>query len=331
MMYSFDEICLLPKAISNINSRKEVNPFYGDKLPIFVAPMTCLIDKNNIETFQNSKVTPIYPIFYKETIEERLKNANNSWVAVSLKEFKEYFVYNPLPKRKAPYKILIDCAQGHIESIFTYSRKAKEYYGTELVIMAGNIANPAAYEEYCIAGIDYVRVGIGGGNGCITSVLTGMHASLPYLLTETIKERMKIYDKIIRYPEESKKYLTITYIIADGGIDSFSKIMKSLALGADYAMLGSMFANCEESRLKGIYYGQASESGQIDRFGKVINEPEGCSRNYLITTDLNSFTNKIENVLRSTMSYAGAKTLKNFIGKVNYEIQTINEFNSYNK
>lgn len=331
MMYSFDEIGLLPKTISTITSRKEVNPYKNGKLPIFVAPMTCLIDANNIGVFQNSAFIPIYPIFFTENVERRLEIANGSWVAVSLKEFKEYFVENPLPKNRLPYRILIDCAQGHMKSIFTLARKAKEYYGTNLIIMAGNIANPNAYDEYCKAGIDYVRVGIGGGSGCLSSVLTGIHASLPYLLTEIIKRKIDILTQISLLTEKSKEYLCLTRIVADGGVNNISKIMKSLALGADYVMMGSMFANCEEIRLKGLYYGQASESGQIDRFGKIVNEPEGCSRNYIPTTDLATLAKKIEDILRSTMSYAGAKTLNDFIGKVRYEIQTINEFNSYNK
>lgn len=331
MMYSFEEIGLLPKTISTITSRKEVNPYKNGKLPIFVAPMTCLIDANNIGIFQNSAFIPIYPVFFAEDVERRLKIANGSWVAVSLKEFKEHFVDHPLPVDKLPYRILIDCAQGHMKSIFTLAHKAKEHYGTNLIIMAGNIANPNAYDEYCKAGIDYVRVGIGGGSGCLSSVLTGIHASLPYLLTEIIKRRIEIMRQISMLTKKSKEYLCITQIVADGGINNISKIMKSLALGADYVMLGSMFASCEETRLKGLYYGQASEAGQIDRFGKVRNEPEGCNRNYTPTTDLATLAKKIEDILRSTMSYAGAKTLNDFIGKVSYEIQTISEFNNYNK
>ena len=52
MMYSLDEIGLLPSAFPNdIEHRSEVNPFIADgKLPVFVSPMTCLIDSNNFST-----------------------------------------------------------------------------------------------------------------------------------------------------------------------------------------------------------------------------------------------------------------------------------------
>ena len=67
MMYSLDEVGLIPATISDIKHRGDVNPyvlspFGGEKLPIFVAPMTCLLNANNICTFGQSKVEPILPV-----------------------------------------------------------------------------------------------------------------------------------------------------------------------------------------------------------------------------------------------------------------------------
>ena len=36
-------------------------------------------------------------------------------------------------------------------------------------------------------------------------------------------------------------------IIADGGIRNYDHVIKALALGADYVMIGSLFAQCIES------------------------------------------------------------------------------------
>ena len=72
LMYSLDEIGLIPTITSNISHRSDVNPYRTeiitngivthpiDKLPIFVAPMTSIINDDNFNTFSSSKVIPIH-------------------------------------------------------------------------------------------------------------------------------------------------------------------------------------------------------------------------------------------------------------------------------
>ena len=59
--------------------------------------------------------------------------------------------------------------------------------------MVGNIAHPDMYVECCNAGIDYVRVGIGGGSVCSTSVQCGVHASHVYMIEEINKLKKQGY------------------------------------------------------------------------------------------------------------------------------------------
>ena len=332
-MYSLDEIGLIPAATSSIKHRADVNPFYGNKLPIFVAPMTCLLNLNNWETFYNSKVIPIWPI----------RDANNKkrelppddlvgWIAMTIEEFKWVFRDHIAPRGvpKGYFKVLIDCANGNMEELFSIVKDAKQEYGDRLVVMIGNIANPETYLECCKAKVDYVRVGIGGGSGCTTSVQTGIHASMPWIL-EGIKE----------VKEGLFWCEPLTKIVADGGITNPSRAIKCLALGADYVMMGKAFAHCEEvnhmrigspeTGIRNQYYGQSSEQGQLDRFGKVKANPEGTSVMVSIDTTLKELTDKFEAALRSAMSYCGAKTLDDFIGKVKYEYMSPDEFRAYNK
>ena len=250
---------------------------------------------------------------------------------------------------KGYYKILIDCANGNMEELFSIVKDAKQEYGDKLVVMIGNIANPETYIECCRAGVDYVRVGIGGGSGCTTSVQTGIHSSMPWIL-EGIKKikRDYYYIPVNGHPSLAcfKKYLqhhdwTMTEIVADGGITNPSRAIKCLALGADYVMMGKAFAHCEEvnhmrisspeTGIRNQYYGQSSEQGQLDRFGKVKANPEGTSVMISVNTTLKEFTDKFEAALRSAMSYCGAKTLNDFIGKVKYEYMSPDEFRAYNK
>lgn len=333
MMYSLDEIGLIPAATSSIKHRADVNPFYGSKLPIFVAPMTCLLNLKNWQTFYSSKVIPIWPIRDANNKERELPPDNLvGWTAMTVEEFKWIFRDHIAPRSvpKGYFKILIDCANGNMEELFSIVKDAKQEYGDKLVVMIGNIANPETYLECCKAKVDYVRVGIGGGSGCTTSVQTGIHASMPWIL-EGIKE----------VKEGLFWCEPLTKIVADGGITNPSRAIKCLALGADYVMMGKAFAHCKEVYhmriespgigIQNQYYGQSSEQGQIDRFGKVKANPEGTSVMVSVDTTLKEFTDKFEAALRSAMSYCGAKTLDDFIGKVKYEYMSPDEFRAYNK
>lgn len=367
-LVSLDEVALIPAKISHVNSRKEVYPFdENGKLPIFVAPMTCIIDKCNYDLF-NSKsyaILPVRPDSFKNN-----ENLSDGWFACPFDIFKN-LINNAVNNKKyyeGKYFICVDMANGHMGILYDYVKMFKQYFSNSK-IMVGNIANSETYVECCLSGVDYVRVGIGGGSGCTTSVYTGFHNGLVNML-EAIKE----IRQEIRRGFFGSKY-TVTKVVADGGIDNIGKAIKCLALGADYVMMGKLFAQCEESvakkynvnsindlrvtvkndfltvskdlekKLDAIsnrhsyfreiwvkeYYGQASEQGQIDRFGMVKSTPEGITTYIPMEHTYDEFMQNFENYLRSAMSYNGSFNLEEFIGNVNYQIQTIAEFNLYNK
>ena len=83
---------------------------------------------------------------------------------------------------------------------------------------------------------------------CTTGVKTGIHASMEWLLRHLSNCKSMIKDS--PKPKKAPK------IIADGGISTIDRAIKCLALGADYVMMGKMFAQCTEacgiSRIKGI-------------------------------------------------------------------------------
>lgn len=313
-MYSFDEIGLIPSITTKIESRKDI--VFDEKLPIFISPMTCILSDKNFEEYKQSRFIPIYPIKFGDT--SRYKRLiDGDWISVTLNEFEDWFCNSDELKTDNVYKVLIDCANGHMERIYRCVKKAKKKY-KKLIVMIGNIANPETYKKCCDAKIDYVRVSAGTGSHCSTSVVTAFHASLPWLLTEINKiKKRRLFFK--------------TKVIADGGIDSISKIIKSFALGADYVMLGKMIAECGETGTYKLYYGQASVQGQIDRFGQQKSYPEGVQSRVFVKYSLNNFTQQIISSLRSALSYGNAKTLKEFIGKVKYKIQSLNEFKCYDK
>ena len=332
MQYSLNEICLLPSATpTDITSRKQVNPFdENGNLPIFVAPMTSVLNESNYKIFADKGVIPILPRNCTET-----RDIAEVWHSYSLQEFESIIDSS---KDYNGYHILIDVANGHMKKIYDLVKKAKEKW-PNIVIMIGNIANPAIYYNCCDAGVDYVRVGIGGGSVCSTSVQCGIHASHQYMI-ENIKKLSCYYNN----PNRTK-------IIADGGINTLDKAIKALAIGYDYVMMGKCFAECEEAcgetkseyiSLPSVYdqekreikyrkyYGMASEQGQIDISGGINKNPEGVETWIPITTTLDAFVIRFEAALRSTMSYTGATTLEKFHDS-KYDIQSIEEFKSYYK
>lgn len=350
VMYSLNEIGLLPSSSpSKIASRKDVNPYvfhYNASkvaLPIFVAPMPCIVNETNYNIFNNSLVQPILPRSTNiTTIVHHL--AKGDWTALSLKEFEAVFIkrendkdYINTIKNGRPYHVCIDMANGHMKKLVDTIKEVKKTFGNNIVIMAGNVAHPMMYKELSNAGADYVRVGIGGGNACSTSVLTGIHASLPWLL-EAINN--------IRTPNDAK-------VVADGGIDTIDKAIKCLALGADFVMMGKMFAQCEEACGKirskysyhwdlhesvsvkrhdwREYYGNASEEGQKDINGKVTRPSEGIKTEVKVITTLDKLCKDFENALRSAMSYTSAVNLSEFRGKVEWKPMSMEEFKSYYK
>ena len=167
--------------------------------------------------------------------------------------------------------ICIDIAHGTLSELYDICKKLKFEYGKHIVLMAGNVANPAAYSFYADAGVDYCRVGIGGGSRCTTSCATGIHMGLATLLDQ-MNEARKAY-------AHSHNGNAPTKIIADGGIDWYDCIPKSLSLGADAVMIGKLFAECEEACGE-IFYAKDIISAEHEYSCYKSIEPKGWMKKY---------------------------------------------------
>ena len=165
MLISFNDICIIPSVISEIEHRSECSPFNHDgMLPLFTAPMSSVINEQNWTIFHDNKVNTIIP--RNVDFEVRKLLMNQTFIAVSLKEFEE--LINTYYKDETIY-ICVDIANGHMKKLLDLCEKAKVMYGNRMQLMIGNIANPDTYLEYAKVGIDYVRAGIGGGSACFVA------------------------------------------------------------------------------------------------------------------------------------------------------------------
>ena len=259
--YSYNDVTIVPSVISEIKSRSECNPYIDGKLPIFASPMASVVSEENYKIFETNNIIPILPRIKEYDIKYRIKKMHQGWwVAVSLKEL-ENNIINDLETtpelNNKNYYICVDIANGHMKYLYAECALAKTLArkrGINLTIMTGNIANAKTYEwiyknalyeveenghKYYDCAIDYIRVGIGGGSGCITTSNVSIH----YPQASLIDECKRIKESAVCNKYVRKK----SAIVADGGIRNYDHVIKALALGADYVMIGSLFAQCIES------------------------------------------------------------------------------------
>ena len=258
--YSYNDITIVPCTITDISSRSECDPFVkGDKLPIFTAPMATVVNEFNISLWESNHIIPIIPRNVGAGHDKGVRSStvarylnNGYWTALSLNEFEEMFVKHPIGEPSKAYNICIDLANGHMMRLYTLINTAKELsreHNYNLTIMTGNIANPETYKWICEnAEVDYIRVSIGTGANCITSTQTGIHYPIGNLISECrdIQRNVKPYIDVRSFSQYTK-YRSCPKIIADGGIRGYADVIKALALGADYVMIGSVFTGLLES------------------------------------------------------------------------------------
>lgn len=263
--YSYNDLTIVPCQFSDINHRSECNVFdENEMLPLFTAPMSCIVDEHNYKIWEYYKINTIIPrtVKYKERIKLLY---NNHWVAFSLEEFKKLFCSENAKSidKMHKFKVCVDLANGHMRSLYEHIRTAKQIsrlIGYELTIMTGNIANPKTYEALIRdrVPVDYIRLSIGSGHGCLTSSNTGVHYPIGSLIDKC--SNIKNYLGGFGY--------TTPKIVADGGIRNYKDINIALALGADYVMIGSLFAGIAESSSK-MYVNNGEK--EIDVIPYVLN------------------------------------------------------------
>lgn len=338
MLLSFNDICLVPAVISNIEHRSECSPYLEDEmLPLFTAPMSSVINQDNWEIFKGNKINTIIP--RSVDWETRLDLSDKTFIAVSLSEFERLIdFYHPIQT----IYICVDIANGHMKKLLDLCKQAKEKFGDKMQLMAGNIANPDTYCEYAKVGIDYVRAGVGVSPICTTSANSGVHYPMVSLLQEMVKHKKYImscqkHDKDIRI---ECPYKSIPKIIADGGFSNFDQIIKALAIGANYVMLGKIFAMSEEAcgevvptieeKYMRKYYGMSTKKAQTEISGEATKTAEGIETLVPIKYKLSGWIDNFISYLRSAMSYTNSRNLAEF-KNTKYEQISANAFQAYYK
>ncbi len=145
--------------------------------------------------------------------------------------------------------LCIDSSEGFSEWQKLTIAWIREHYGDSVKVGAGNVVDAEGFRFLADCGADFIKVGIGGGSICITRETKGIGRGQATALIEVCKARDE-------YFRETGVYVPVC---SDGGIVHDHHITLSLAMGADFVMLGRYFARFDESpsnkvRLNGSYY-----------------------------------------------------------------------------
>ena len=135
--YCLNDKCIVPAVITTIESRSECYTRYDGgynivQSPIFTAPMCAVVDNDNYATWVENGIQAIIPRTVP-WLTRCYHMENGHWVAVSQKEFYNYFCTEARVLRgpAQTYYICIDTANAHRKSIYDMVNEAKDYADKE--------------------------------------------------------------------------------------------------------------------------------------------------------------------------------------------------------
>ena len=221
--------------------------------------------------------------------------------------------------------ICVDVANGYSKKFHEKVKLIRTKY-PEKVIVAGNVVTKELVEELIInCGVDIVKVGIGSGSVCTTRLQTGVGCPQ--------------FSAVLECADAS--HGVNGHIISDGGIQNVGDFSKAFGGGADFVMCGSMFAGHTESggelieendselstdnsnrknlsktnssgKKYKVFYGMSSANAMNKYHGGVAHyrSAEGKCVKLPYKGDVNDTILNILGGVRSTMTYIGARSIK---------------------
>lgn len=246
---SFDDVSILPGTSQVVPSEVSLKTSITERLklavPLMLAPMKCIFNSEiavKIAEAGGVAAVPSMPVDCATILISDIKSRRidhhlypNASVdaenrpligaSISIKLANEV---GKLIERGADFILLETAHADHVRVA-----EVASFIKTELDcgLIVGNIATPEAAVRFAEMHVDAIKVGIGQGSICTTSRITGVGAPLLTTIAR-VADALRHHD---------------VRIIADGGIRNSGDIVKSLAVGADAACLGNLFARAVEA------------------------------------------------------------------------------------
>jgi GMP reductase len=323
----FDDVLIRPKR-STLRSRKDVliertfKFLHSNRewsgIPIIAANMDTTGTFEMVRALSKSKViTALHKFYSVEELADFFKEFDEpDYVAYTLgirdEDFDKFKKVLEAGLSDKFNFVCLDVPNAYLER-FVEKLKELRALCPKHTIMAGNVVTNEMSEELLLAGADIVKIGIGSGSACITRKQTGVG----YPQLSAVIECSDAAHGI------SNENGGCGLIISDGGAITPSCVGKAYCGGADFVMLGSLFAGFDQSggeivEENGIkykeYYGMSSDTAMNKHYGGIAKHrtSEGRSLKIPYKGDVNDFIQEILGSLRSTGTYIGARKLKEF-------------------
>jgi len=319
---SYDDVLLAPK-YSDIISRSEVDiatslsPDMICEFPVISAPMDTVTETSLANAMIDAGGLGIIHR-YNSIAEQRYMCARvisgrTRCCAAAIGVTGDYLERASELVRLGVQILCLDIAHGHHILMKEAIEKIKSEY--DVHVMAGNVATKKSFEDLSRWGADSIRVGIGGGSTCSTRIQTGHGVPAFQSILDCFRADTKRDVKII----------------ADGGIRTSGDMVKALAAGADFVMVGSMLAGTAESpgesfvningdRVKN-YRGMSSKEAQLNWRGSVGSH-EGISTSIPFKGPIEPILEEIKKGIRSGLSYSGARNILELQSNAEFVVQT---------
>jgi len=249
------------------------------------------------------------------------KNIHNSIALSCGTSLASYERLNKIISKYPHFKfICIDVANGYSENFSNFVSQVRKKHPKKTII-AGNVVTADMTQELVLSGADVVKVGIGPGSVCTTRIQTGV--GYPQL------------SAVIECADAA--HGLGAHIIADGGCTCPGDVAKAFGGGADFVMLGGLFAGHKEGGGDIIkengqeyieFYGSSSEEANKKHYGGLADyrSSEGKKVKIPFRENLDDTIRDILGGIRSSCTYVGASTLKQ-LSKCTTFIRVNNQYN----
>jgi IMP dehydrogenase len=316
---TFDDVLLVP-AYNHHESRRVVSTSNTDRLgklslelPVISSNMDT-ITESTMANFMSSKGA-MGALHRFMSIEDNIKDfkkcTGKVFVSIGCTDA-ELQRAEALRDAGADY-FCVDVAHAHAKYVGKTLKNLRKIL-VDRCIMAGNVATYAGADYLASCGADIIKAGIGGGSVCSTRIKTGFGIPMLTCIQDCARADRSI--------------------VADGGIKTSGDIVKALAFGADFVMIGGILAGTaptpgeyitkeDGSKVK-RYRGMASREAQEAFLGQMHEwkTAEGVATEVPYKEDPDAIIADIVGGLRSGLTYAGADTISELQRKLNYVLVT---------